>query len=115
MADKHRNCLIVENNILIGLDLAETLRALGFASCDHAKDQNAADAMLAAEQYDLAFIDCGLEQEQVEELALRLKSQGTAVILTSTTVDRAELPAALSTLPLLSKPYSMEAVKALLD
>ena len=115
MIDINSPCLIVENNFLIGLDLAELLRSLGFSNMHHTRDEAAVSALITNTTYEIAFIDFDQGEDIAKRLASQMRSQGAAIIFTSTLFDRADMPNTLGEYKLLSKPYSATALKDILE
>ena len=115
MTDINAPCLIVENNFLIGLDLLELLQSLGFRNMDHAKDEAAVSALITNTTYEIAFIDFDQGEDIAKRLASQMRSQGAAIIFTSTLFDQTDMPTTLGEYNLLPKPYSATALKDILD
>ena len=113
--DINTPCLIIENNFLIGLDLAELLRSLGFRHMHHAPDEAAVSALLANTTFEIAFINFDQGEDIAKRIASQMRSRGAAIIFTSTLFDRADMPNKLGEYKLLSKPYSATALKDILE
>ena len=110
-ANIKKRCLIVERNFLIGLDLAESVRFLGFTHVDHALSYEVASALLQKTVYQLAFIDFDEDEAIAQQFASQMRDQGAAIIYTSTLPDRSDLPNILGEYKLLSKPYSVNQLR----
>lgn len=110
-ADGPRRALVVEDNPLIGGDLAEMLRDLGVRDVSLALDVREASAALAAGTFDLVMLDVTLGEDSSETLLPRL--QGTSVVVVSGR-SASELPASFAGLPLLPKPFQPDELAAVL-
>jgi CheY-like chemotaxis protein len=105
-----RSILIVEDEPLIAMMLEDFLDSLGHtvaATCD-----TVADALARVGQggFDIAIIDVNLNGEQVWPVADRLAAQGVPYILA--TGGHIEPPPALhASVPVLSKPFTLDAIE----
>ena len=115
MADVDARCLVVESNFLIGLDLVEILRSIGFGLVDHAADKQKANELLQNGSYDIAFIDFDQGEDIARQIASQMRLNGGIVIFTSTILDHTDMPSGLGEFKLLPKPYSTRELKDILD
>ncbi|MEA3010737.1 MAG: hypothetical protein QOJ91_2429 [Sphingomonadales bacterium] len=105
-----RSILIVEDEPLIAMMLEDFLDSLGHkvaATCD-----TVAEALARVMQggFDVAIIDVNLNGEQVWPVADRLAAQGVPYVLA--TGGHIEPPPALhASAPVLSKPFSLDAIE----
>ena len=105
-----RSILIVEDEPLIAMMLEDFLDSLGHkvaGTCD-----TVADALARVGQggFDIAIIDVNLNGEQVWPVADRLAAQGVPYILA--TGGHIEPPPALhASVPVLSKPFTLDAIE----
>ena len=105
-----RSILIVEDEPLIAMMLEDFLDSLGHtvaATCE-----TVADALARVGQggFDIAIIDVNLNGEQVWPVADRLAAQGVPYILA--TGGHIEPPPALhASVPVLSKPFTLDAIE----
>ncbi|HEX4737042.1 MAG TPA: response regulator [Allosphingosinicella sp.] len=108
-----RSVLIVEDEPLISMMLEDFLDSLGHevaGTCD-----NLADALGRVEQggFDVAIIDVNLNGQQVWPVADRLAAKGIPYVLaTGGHIDPP--PAAHAAAPVLSKPYTLDAIEPVL-
>jgi CheY-like chemotaxis protein len=106
--------LIVEDEPLISMMLEDFLDSLGHeiaGTCD-----NLADALGRVEQggFDVAIIDVNLNGQQVWPVADRLAAKGIPYVL-ATGGHIEPPPAAHAAAPILSKPYTLDAIAPVLD
>ncbi|HEX5182980.1 MAG TPA: response regulator [Allosphingosinicella sp.] len=108
-----RSVLIVEDEPLISMMLEDFLDSLGHTvsgTCD-----NVADALGRVEQggFDVAIIDVNLNGQQVWPVADRLVAKGIPYVL-ATGGHIEPPPAAHARAPVLSKPYTLDAIEPVL-
>ena len=98
-----RRVLVVEDEILIGMEIAEILKDAGFETFGPVATVDAALALLDDEKCDAAVLDINLGQETSEPVAKRLAEMGTPYLSVSgrSIGDR---PPAFSGAPHLAKP-----------
>lgn len=105
--------LILEDDALIALDLADALSDRGWAILGPCGSQAEAAQILMRHVPDAAVLDVHMADGTTLELAARLAGNGVAVVfLTGET--RLTLPDALMALPVLTKPIDHEALAAAL-
>jgi CheY-like chemotaxis protein len=105
------NCLIVESNFLILLDLEGVLESLGFKRIDQAASLGEAQLLLKTKRYRVAFLDVMLKGNGGVRIAKALKKQKIPFALTTTYPDPSILPPDLQDIPMIAKPYSVAAVQ----
>ena len=106
--------LIVEDDPIIALDFEDTILGFGVKSVRTAANVARALDMIAERAPDFALLDVGLVREKSFAIAERLDTLKIPfVFVTGYGVD-VRLPAALADRPRLPKPYSSDALKALL-
>jgi CheY-like chemotaxis protein len=106
--------LIVEDDPIIALDFEDTILGFGVKTIRTAGNVARALAMIADRAPDFALLDVGLVREKSFAIAERLDALKIPfVFVTGYGVD-VRLPAALAHKPRLPKPYSSDALKALL-
>jgi CheY-like chemotaxis protein len=109
-----RSVLIVEDEPLIAMMLEDFLDSLGHkvaGTCD-----TLADALGRVEQggFDVAIIDVNLNGQQVWPVADRLQAKGIPYVLA--TGGHIEPPPAVhAAVPVLAKPYTLDAIGPVLD
>jgi len=110
-----RSILIVEDEPLIAMMLEDFLEALGHEVVGTCETVAEAMSRVEAGGFDLAIVDVQLKDgERVWPVADRLAESGTPFILaTGGHVDPP--PARHAAAPLLSKPYTIEAIEPALD
>ena len=115
MPGTSRSILIVEDEPLIAMMLEDFLETLGHkvvASCESVED---ALARVEAGGFDVAIIDVQLKDgRQVWPVADRLAESGTPFVL-ATGGHVEPPPAEHAAAPLLSKPYTIDAIGPALD
>jgi DNA-binding NtrC family response regulator len=107
-------CLIVETNFLIRQDLADLLKSLGIHNVDEAESAAQARELIAANRYRLAFINIGYADRACGPVASELRRQKVPFVVTTADVATTEFPAAMRNAPVMSKPYSLDDIKAIL-
>ena len=106
--------LIVEDDPIIALDFEDTILGFGVKGVRTAANVARALAMITDRTPDFALLDVGLVREKSFAIAERLDElQIPFVFVTGYGAD-VRLPAALADKPRLPKPYSTDALKALL-
>lgn len=108
------NVLIVEDDPIIALDFEDTILGFGVKAVRTAGNVINALQMIADQAPDFALLDVGLVREKSFAIAERLDELKIPfVFVTGYGVD-VRLPAAFADKPRLPKPYSSDALKALL-
>lgn len=108
--------LVVEDNTLIALDMADMVERAGFEVIGPATSLTAAERLMRKAEPDAAVLDIDLGRgADTFALARRLRGAGKPVIfLSSHAPEQRPLPEDLSGLPRMGKPYSrLEAMEAL--
>ena len=106
--------LIVEDDPIIALDFEDTILGFGVKTVRTAGNVARALEMIAERAPDFALLDVGLVRKKSFAIAERLDALKIPfVFVTGYGVD-VRLPAALADKPRLPKPYSSDALKALL-
>jgi CheY-like chemotaxis protein len=107
--------LIVEDDPIIALGLEDTISGFGVPTVRTAASVARALEMIAERAPDFALLDVGLVREKSFAIAERLQAlQIPFVFITGYGAD-VRLPPALAHRPRLPKPYSTDALKALLE
>ena len=113
MGDKRR-ILIVEDEPLISMMLEDFLMSLGHDVHAICETLDEAHDAIGKGGFDLAILDVNLKGENVWPAALRLHEQGQPfIIATGGHVDPP--PPEFSQTPTLSKPYTIDRVRPLID
>jgi CheY-like chemotaxis protein len=109
-----RSVLIVEDESLISMMLEDFLESLGHnvaGTCETLRD-----ALVRVEEggFDVAIIDVNLNGERVWPVADRLAAKGIPYVLaTGGHIDPP--PSAHASAPVLSKPFTLDAIEPVLD
>jgi len=109
-----KSILIVEDEPLIAMMLEDFLESLGHtivASCESVAD---ALAHVAMGGFDVAIIDVSLTDGQVWPVADRLAAAGTPFVL-ATGGHVEPPPAQHAGVPVLSKPYTIDAIEPAIE
>ena len=108
------NVLIVEDDPLIALDFEDTVLGFGVKAVRTAGNVVKALEMIADQAPDFALLDVGLVREKSFAIAERLDALKIPFIFVTGYGADVRLPPALADKPRLPKPYSSNALKALL-
>jgi DNA-binding response OmpR family regulator len=100
--------LIVEDEALTALDIAEAMANAGFRVAGPAATIAAAQRYIAKEQPRLAILDSNLQGEKSTSLAEELASAGTSIVFLTGYETVSDLPPALVGAPVLHKPMASE-------
>jgi CheY-like chemotaxis protein len=106
--------LIVEDDPIIALDFEDTIAGFGVKTIRTAANVARALSMIADRAPDFALLDVGLVHEKSFAVAERLDALNIPFIFVSGYGADVKLPAELAHKPRLPKPYSSDALKALL-
>ena len=106
--------LIVEDDPIIALDFEDTILGFGVKGVRTAGNVAKALKMIADRTPDFALLDVGLVREKSFAIAERLDELKIPFIFVTGYGVDVRLPAALADKPRLPKPYSSDALKALL-
>ncbi len=107
--------LIVEDDPIIALDFEDTLLGFGVKTVRTAASVAKALAMIDERPPDFALLDVGLIREKSFAVAERLEALKIPFAFVTGYGADARLPAAFANKPRLPKPYSTDALKALLN
>jgi CheY-like chemotaxis protein len=106
--------LIVEDDPIIALDFEDTILGFGVKTIRTAGNVARALSMIAERAPDFALLDVGLVREKSFAIAERLDALKIPFVFVTGYGADVKLPAALAHKPRLPKPYSSDALKALL-
>jgi CheY-like chemotaxis protein len=106
--------LIVEDDPIIALDFEDTILGFGVKTVRTAGSVAKALEMIAARAPDFALLDVGLVREKSFAIAERLEALKIPFAFVTGYGADVRLPAPFSGKPRLPKPYSTEALQALL-
>lgn len=106
--------LIVEDDAIIALDFEEAIRSFGVPMVRSASSVAEALKLISMQPPDFALLDVGLGNETSFEVADRLAALGVPFAIVTGYRSDAVFLSRFAERPMLSKPYSMEALGALL-
>ena len=106
--------LIVEDDPIIALDFEDTILGFGVKTIRTAPSVAKALVMIADRAPDFALLDVGLVREKSFAIAERLDALKIPFAFVTGYGADVRLPAAFSNKPRLPKPYSTDALEALL-
>jgi CheY-like chemotaxis protein len=106
--------LIVEDDPIIALDFEDTLLGFGVKTVRTAPSVARALALIAERPPEFALLDVGLIREKSFAVAERLQALKIPFVFVTGYGNDARLPAAFANQPRLPKPYSTDALRALL-
>ncbi|MBS0386462.1 MAG: response regulator [Proteobacteria bacterium] len=109
-----RTILVVEDDALIAMELAERLVELGYVALEPAPTLDAAEALIARQRPDAALLDANLGGVSSLPLGARLAAIGVPVALCTGYDTIRNLPPELATAPILTKPISDDSLCAAL-
>lgn len=104
--------LIVEDEALLGLMMAEWLQELGHEPLGPATSEDSALALVERGEAEAAFVDLQLAKGDGYAVARALRARGVPFALMSG-YGRGDLSEEFRASPLLGKPFDFESVKAL--
>ena len=107
--------LVVEDDPLIAIDFEDTFLGFGVKTVRTAASVATALDMIADRAPDFALLDVGLVREKSFAVAERLQALKIPFAFVTGYGADARLPAAFANQPRLSKPYSTDALRALLS
>jgi CheY-like chemotaxis protein len=106
--------LIVEDDPIIALDFEDTLLGFGVKTVRTARSVAGALQMIAERQPNFALLDVGLVREKSFAIAERLDALNIPFVFVTGYGADVRLPAAFADKPRLPKPYSTDALQAML-
>jgi CheY-like chemotaxis protein len=106
--------LIAEDDPIIAIDFEETILGFGVKTVRTAANVAKALEMIAERAPDFALLDVGLSREKSFAIAERLEALKIPFIFITGYGADVRLPLAFADRPRLPKPYSTDALKALL-
>jgi CheY-like chemotaxis protein len=106
--------LIAEDDPIIAIDFEETILGFGVKTVRTAANVAKALEMIAERAPDFALLDVGLSREKSFAIAERLEALKIPIIFIKGYGADVRLPPAFADRPRLPKPYSTDALKALL-
>ena len=110
-----RRCMIVEDQVLIGMALESYLEEAGFDTAGPFMSNAESLEWLQVEAPELAVLDVLLKDGPCLQLARELKSRGIPFAIYSGLPSAADAPEELRDVPWLEKPVSRETLATTLD
>lgn len=101
-------CLVVEDNSIIRLDLEETLKGFGLKHVHGASTLEAAAAIIAASPIRFAVLDYNVGTSNTVAMAEALAASGVPALFLTAYGTAVELPPGLAHLQVLAKPFSSD-------
>jgi light-regulated signal transduction histidine kinase (bacteriophytochrome) len=114
-APRLSSVLLVEDNLIIALDGEDSLKQLGFTQVFVASSTYSALEILDKHTIDCAILDFNLGTETSLDVAFRLQHQGIPFVFASGYGSELHLPDTLQNIQVLSKPYNVELLKAVVS
>ncbi len=103
--------LVVEDNMIISLDITDSLDELGVPAAQVASSVGEAMSLLDREVFDMALLDVNLGAETSAQVAERLKKDGIPFILATGYGSANDLVQHYPEAPILSKPFGSDKLK----
>lgn len=115
--DPPSKVLVVEDNLIIGLEAEEIFQSLGCADVSVVPTVRAALQLLDRpnEAFGFALLDINLGADTSFDIARRLREQGVPFAFASGYGDSARLPEDLAGEPNIGKPYDTDTIEGLLS
>lgn len=107
--------LLVEDDALIAMELADRVAELGYAVIGPAHSLAEAEALLAGTRPDIALLDANLAGQSTVELGAALDAMGVKIAFCTGYDHVKGLPKHLAKTPVLMKPVSDADLKAGLE
>lgn len=99
-------CLVVEDDSIIRLDIEDTLRQLGLRDVRSAASLTAAHALVLETELGFAILDYEIGKSTSLPLAEILLARGVPMMFLTAYGKDVQLPAGLSHIPVLAKPFT---------
>ena len=111
---ERRKILVVEDDALIAMEMAERLTELGYLVLETAASMDAAEKLISAQRPDAALLDANLAGASSVPLGAKLAAMGVPVAFCTGYDAIKNLPATLARAPILTKPITDDALQAAL-
>ena len=109
-----RSILVVEDDALIAMEMAERLVELGYNALEPARSVEAAEKLIASQRPDAALLDANLAGVSSVPLGAKLAAMGVPVAFCTGYDAIKNLPPELAKAPILTKPISDDALTSTL-
>ncbi|AQS84715.1 MAG: HWE histidine kinase domain-containing protein [Acetobacter aceti] len=103
---KNAHVLIVEDQMLIAMEIEDTLTDHGVAGICTAASTSEAKKLILSSPVDVAVLDINLGEENVIDVAVILREKGVPFIFTTGYTTPDMLPGDFLTVPIVQKPYA---------
>jgi CheY-like chemotaxis protein len=110
---RHLRILIVEDEFLLALDLADELRKLGYVAVGPAANVGAGSELVRSEHLDAALLNVSLQGEVAYSLARECLHRKIPIAFVSGTLGR-DLPPDLKGVPRMEKPWTTRQLQRLM-
>ena len=115
MVEEQRpRALIVEDELLVLMDLEDTLRDMGFEIAGKASDLRRGLALAKEQQIDVAILDLNLAGSSSETIADELEARGVPFLFASGYTEAA-IPERYRSRPRVAKPYETTSLRRVLQ
>jgi DNA-binding response OmpR family regulator len=109
-----RKILVVEDDALIAMEMAERLTELGYVVLETAATIDAAEKLIAAQRPDAALLDANLAGISSVPFGAKLAAMGVPIAFCTGYDAIKNLPSGLAKAPILTKPISDDALTSAL-
>lgn len=99
-------CLVLEDDSIIRLDIEDTLRQLGLSDIRSAASLTAASSLALDSDIRFAILDYEIGKTNSVSIAETLLARGVPMMFLTAYGNDVQLPAALSHIPILAKPFT---------
>lgn len=99
-----RTALLVEDNVVLTMDMVESLTLLGCDRIETASSVDTALGFLDAERFDFAVLDMNLRGTVSFDVAKRLRDEGVPFVFVTGYGSHAQIPGDLADVRILTKP-----------
>jgi DNA-binding response OmpR family regulator len=106
--------LVIEDDVLIAMDLADMLNQIGFSNVDTARDLTEADRFAANTTLRFVIADLQLGDETATPALQRYALRGVPVVVATGAPDAIDVCKTLPRCALLEKPYTRQSVETAL-
>ena len=100
-----RVCLVVEDNLFIALDAEDMLNSLGAGKVVKANSIAEARTVMSGEKFSFALLDVNLGSDNSLPIARTLIANGVPFVFGTGYGEALALPATMTNVPIVSKPY----------
>lgn len=97
--------LVIEDEILVGLDVVYVLQKAGFGYVEHVATEDEALRLIATQTWSAVVADANLNGRSIERIA-RLLQEKTLPFVVVSGYERRNLPSVIGGAPILGKPVS---------